>query len=67
MIQSPLRAPVTQWKSVHFLRGRRVGGGGGGGLFGGIWRVSPVEYEDPLFSRIFLGSQPPSPLYPKIK
>ena len=55
-------------KVCSFFTGQEGGGGGGeGGLFGGIWRVSPVEYEDPLFSRIFLGSQPPSPLYPKIK
>ena len=38
------------------------GGGEGGVLFGGIWRVSPVEYEDPLFSRIFLGKPTPLPL-----
>ena len=47
-------------KVCSFFTGQE-GGRGGGGLFGGIWRVYPVEYEDPLFSRIFLGSQPPSP------
>ena len=41
--------------------GRR-GGGGGGGLLDGIWRVSPVECEDPLFSRFFWGVPTPLPL-----
>ena len=40
-----------------------MGRGGGKGLLGGIWRVSPVEYEDPLFSRFFGGGVPtPLPL-----
>ena len=38
---------------VHFFIGR----------VGGIWRVAPVEYDDPPFIRIFSDG---NPLYPKV-
>ena len=40
----------------------------GEGGSGGIWRVAPVEYEDPnLSSELFWDTTTPRPLYPKVK